>query len=56
MNLGQLMTCLDIFAEVDLLRLEQERRYITIHLTQVSGKADLNASRTMQLLLQGKES
>ena len=56
LNLGQLMTCLDIFADVDLLRLQQERRYITIHLTQVSGKADLNASRTMQRLLQAKES
>ena len=56
LNLGQLMTCLDIFSEVGLLRLQQERRYITIHLTQVSGKADLNASRTMQQLLQAKES
>ena len=56
LNLGQLMACLDIFKDVGLLRMEQQRRYIIIHLTQAGGKADLNTSRTMQQLLQAKES
>ena len=56
MDLGQLMTCLDIFADVKLLRLTRQHKHITIHLSQVSGKADLNQSQTMQLLLQAKES
>ena len=56
LNLGQLLTCLDIFADVKLLRLRQKNKYITIHLTAPSGKADLSTSRTMQRLLQAKES
>ena len=56
LSLGQLLTCLDIFADVKLLMLQQEHKYITIHLTAGSGKADLSTSRTMQLLLQAKES
>ena len=56
MDLGQMMTCLDIFADVELLRLTRQHKYITVQLTQVSGKADLNKSQTMQLLLQAKES
>ena len=49
------MTCLDIFADVELLELQRHRKYITVNLTAVSGKADLNQSRTMQQLLQAKE-
>ena len=56
MSLGQLLTCLDIFTDVALLRLHQHHKYITIHLTAGPGKADLNASQTMQRLLQAKES
>ena len=56
LNLGQLMTCLDIFSEVKLLRLQQQNRYITILLTPGKDKADLNTSPTMQRLLQAKES
>ena len=56
LSLGQLLTCLDIFADVKLLSMEQKRKYITIHLTASGGKADLSTSRTMQLLLQAKES
>lgn len=56
LNLGQLMTCLDIFADVQLLNLRRHRKYITVTLTEVSGKADLNKSQTMQRLLQAKES
>ena len=56
LNLGQMMTCLDIFAEVGLLRLQRQHKYIHICLTADGNKADLNQSRTMQLLLQAKES
>ena len=56
LNLGQLMTCLDIFADVKLLTIKQHRKYITVHLNTPNGKADLNTSRTMQRLLQAKES
>ena len=56
LNLGQLMTCLDIFADVGLLTLQQHHRHITVTLTDYAGKADLNQSQTMQLLLQAKES
>ena len=56
LKLGQLLTCLDIFADVKLLTLQQKSKYITIHLTAPSGKADLSTSRTMQQLLQSKES
>ena len=56
LNLGQLMTCLDIFRDVQLLTMQRMRKYITIRLAHSSGKADLNQSQTMQLLLQRKES
>ena len=56
LSLGQMMTCLDIFADVGLLRLQQHHRYLSITLTAFSGKADLNQSRTMQQLVQAKES
>jgi hypothetical protein len=56
LSLGHMMTCLDIFADVGLLRLQRQHRCIVIHLTAFSGKADLNQSQTMQLLLQAKES
>ena len=56
MSLGQLMTCLDIFRDVGLLEVTRLHKYILIRLTAGSGKADLNTSQTMQLLLQAKES
>ena len=56
LDLGQLLTCLDIFRDVELLQLQRMRKYITICLVQRSSKADLNSSRTMQRLLQRKES
>ena len=55
LDLGQMLTCLDIFTDVGLLRLNKRHKYIHIDLTAGSGKADLNQSRTMQLLLQAKE-
>ena len=56
LSLGQLMTCLDIFSDVGLIRTQRLHKYITIHLTPGTGKADLNRSQTMQSLLQAKES
>ena len=56
LNLGQLLTCLDIFSDVDLLQLQRQHKNIIIRLTADSGKADLNRSRTMQCLLRSKES
>ena len=56
LNLGQLLVCLDIFSEVNLLRIQRQHRNITIYLTTGSGKADLNRSSTMQCLLRLKES
>ena len=56
MSLGQLMACLDIFRDVGLLELERFHKYIAISLTATSGKADLNQSKTLQLLLRLKES
>ena len=55
MRLGQLMTCLEIFRDVELLQIQRLHKNLTIHLTPGSGKADLNRSRTMQILLQMKE-
>ena len=55
LTLGQLMTCLDVFQDVGLLRLHRMHKYIAITLTPGTGKADLNGSSTLQLLLQAKE-
>ena len=56
LSLGQLLTCLDIFSDVGLLQVQRLRKYLIIHLTPGSEKADLSASQTMQILLQAKES
>ena len=56
LDLGQLLTCLDIFADVGLLEIQRQHKYITIRLAKIDGKADLTRSRTMQALLQAKES
>ena len=56
MSLGKLLTCLDIFADVDLLQIQRLHKYISIRLTPGESKADLNRSRTMQHLLRVKES
>ena len=56
LSLGKLLTCLDIFADVDLLQTQRIHKNLSIRLTPGSDKADLNLSRTMQLLLQAKES
>ena len=56
LNLGQLMTCLDIFRDVGLLQTDRQHQYITIRLTPGPNKADLNESPTLQRLLRAKES
>ena len=56
LSLGQLMTCLDIFRDVELLEIQRKRKYITIRLTPGTQKADLNESQTLQRLLRAKES
>ena len=52
MSLGQLLTCLDIFADVGLLEVIRHHKYMELRLVQQQGKADLNASKTMQRLQQ----
>ena len=51
-----MLTCLDIFNDVGLVRYERHHKYLAIELTPGPGKADLNTSVTMQKLLRGKES
>ena len=55
LSLGQLLTCLDIFADVGLLEVRHLHKDITIRLIPTAQKADLTTSRTMQLLLSAKE-
>ena len=52
LSLGKLLTCLDIFSDVGLLKAQRHHNTITIHLTQGAGKADLTQSRTLQTLEQ----
>ena len=56
LSVGKMLTCLDIFADVGLLQTHRLHKYIRIELSHTSGKADLNRSNTMQLLLQAKGS
>ncbi len=51
LELGKLLTCLDIFADVGLLKIRRLHKYITIELMQSQGKADLSQSATMQKLM-----
>ena len=52
LSLGQLMVCLDIFADVELIRIRRLNNRITVQLLDSQEKRDLNESRTMQLLMQ----
>ena len=56
LNLGQMMTCLDIFRDVGLLKCTRLHKYLVLELTPGTTKADLNESQTMQRLLRAKES
>ena len=55
MELGQLLTCLDIFSDVGLLDIQRQHKYLTIKQIPTTRKADLNESPTMQRLLAAKE-
>ena len=56
MSLGLLLTCMDIFADVGLLQIQRQHKYISICLIPTDGKADLSQSQTMPRLLAAKES
>ena len=56
LSLGQMMTCLDIFRDVGLLKIARVHKHLHIQLTPGNTKADLTTSQTMQRLLQAKES
>lgn len=56
LNLGQMLTCLDIFRDVGLLTVQRQHKYVSIRLTPGEGKGDLSRSQTMQRLLHAKES
>ena len=55
LTMGQLLTCLDIFADVDLVETRRHTKYITVRLLENREKRDLNESQTMQRLLAAKE-
>ncbi len=55
LSLEQMLTCLDIFADVGLLQATRHTKYITVRLLPCETKADLSASRTMQRLMAAKE-
>lgn len=51
LNLGQLMTCLDIFSDVGLLTQSRQHKFIAVTLNPAPIKTDLNTSKTMQALI-----
>ena len=51
LSLDQMLTCIDIFADVGLLETARLHNDITIRLLPADQKADLNSSQTMQKLL-----
>ena len=55
MTLGQLLTCLDIFADVGLIEITRQHKHMTVRLVPSEGKADLSQSRTIQTLNARKE-
>ncbi len=55
LSLGQLLTCLDIFSDVELIETCRLTNKITVRLLDTQVKRDLNESQTMQRLLAAKE-
>ena len=51
LSLGKLLTCLDIFADVSLLEVQRIHKNLSVRLLPCAEKADLNTSKTMQILL-----
>ncbi len=56
LDLGQMLTCLDIFADVGLLQLQRLHKDLRIRVSAPDQKADLQQSATMRRLLNRKES
>ena len=56
LSLNRLMTCLDVFSDVGLLQTQRLHKNMIIRLQSPAQKADLNQSKTMQILLRLKES
>ena len=56
LSLEMMLTCLDIFADVGLIKMERQHKYILVRADRNAEKTDLNLSPTMQRLLQAKES
>ena len=56
LQLGKLLTCLDIFADVELIRIQQFHKCIAVEVLPTSQKADLTTSKTMQTLMAVKNS
>ena len=56
LDLAQLLTCLDIFSDVGLLKKQHLHKHISLRLVPRQGKADLTQSQTMQRLIAVKES
>ncbi len=56
LSLEKLLTCLDIFADVGLLKTQRQHKCMTIRLIPATEKADLSQSRTMRRLVAVKES
>ena len=56
LSLEKMLVCLDIFADVKLLRVQRMKKKLVIQLSPAGEKADLQTSKTMQILLQAKES
>ena len=52
---GKLLTCLDIFADVGLIRVQRVHKHLCIELLPCTQKADLMTSKTMQILMAAKE-
>ena len=56
LSLSKLLTCLDIFRDVGLVEYTRTHKTITLRLCKLNAKADLDQSRTLQYILQRKES
>ena len=55
LSLGQLLTCLDIFADVGLLQIQHLHKHMIVELLPCAQKADLTTSKTMQILMAAQE-
>ena len=56
LSMEKMLICLEIFADVGLLKIHRLRKFITIELLPTQEKADLSGSRTIQRLQAVKES